>query len=105
MRRPEVNLDKIAAALDRAIEHPATKVAEQYFPDTVARLHQIRDNLPEVASGLERKAVAGLEVEAKRLARELERELLGGLGAFLDETLGRAPPKRKRLRAKKRRRR
>jgi hypothetical protein len=100
MRRPEVNLDRIAAALDRAIDHPATKVAEEFFPDTVARMRQVREHLPEIASGVEAKAVGTIKDEAKSLARDFEREFFGGLGRFIDEAIG--APKVKRLRAPKR---
>jgi hypothetical protein len=103
MKRPEVNLDGVARVLDAALDHPATAIAGQYFPETVARMRQIRENLPELASGVEARALQSLEDEAKGLARDLERELLGGLGKFIDATLrkhGRAPPKR--LKAPKR---
>jgi hypothetical protein len=107
MRRPEVNLDRIAAALDRAIEHPATKIAEEFFPDTVHRLRQVRQHLPEIASGVEAKGVEAIKAEARSLARDLEREFLGGLGRFIDETLvahGKGPPKRLRAAPKRKRR-
>jgi hypothetical protein len=103
MRRPEVNLDAIAAALDKALDHPVTRVAEDYFPDTVRRMRQVRENLPEIASGVERKAVAALQDEAKKMARDLEREceVVGrGLGRFIDEALGK--PKKKRAPAARR---
>jgi hypothetical protein len=101
MQRPTVNLDKVASFLDGLLDHPLAQLAGEFAPITVGAIRTVRENLPEVASGLEARAVDRVKVEA----HALEREVLGSLQRFLAGTVkkGRGP-RPKRLKAKKGRR-
>jgi hypothetical protein len=78
--RPTVNLDAVAGVLDRVLAHPTTQAAGQFMPETVRRLKKVRENLPEFASGVE----AHVLERVKQEAANLEYELLGELGRFID---------------------
>jgi hypothetical protein len=96
--RPTVNLDAVAAILDRVLEHPLAAVAAELLPQTHGAVRMARGHLPEIASGLEARAVDTVKSEA----RALEAELVGGLTRWMQETLrkgrGEAAPKRLRAR-------
>lgn len=100
MPRPVVNLDPIANAIDRVLDHPAAAVAGELLPQTVGALRKVRANLPAVASGLEARAVAHLRTEAAAI----EQELLDGAQAWISEAIAGARKtlkRRARKRAKK----
>lgn len=98
MERPRVNLDSIAAVLDRVIEHPLAAVAAELLPQTHRAIRDARDNLPELASGLEAKVFD----HVRREARELEREILGGVGRWVQDAIRtRRSPRRKVIAQKK----
>lgn len=96
--RPQVNLDGLAAIFDRVLEHPVAKIAAELLPDTADAVHQARDNLPALASGIEARAVAG----ARKAAADLEAEIVGGVGDWIRETIraGKGEAPARRLRAK-----
>ena len=97
MARPTVNLDAVAAIFDRVLTHPLAQVAAELLPQTHGAVRMARDHLPEIASGLEARAVDTVKSEA----RALEAELVGGLTRWMQDTLrkGRGQPAPKRLRA------
>jgi hypothetical protein len=82
-----VNLDPIAQAIDQALAHPMARAVESALPGATARVRAIRENLPEVAAGLEQR---GLEA----VGRSLDEVLVGAIENWL-------APKKKRPRAKK----
>jgi hypothetical protein len=81
--RPQVNLDAIAAVLDRVLAHPLAGVAAELLPEAHGTLRAVRDNLPAFASGIEARAAA----EVKAEARALEAEIVGGLARWVRETI------------------
>jgi hypothetical protein len=98
MPRPQVNLDAVAAILDRVLEHPLAAVAAELLPQTHGVVRTARAHLPEIASGLEARAVDHVKAEA----RALEAEIVGGMTRWLQDTLrkGRGQPAPKRPRAR-----
>ena len=79
-----VNLDPIAAMLDAALAHPMMGAIESTLPGATAQVRTIRENLPEVAAGLE------------AVGRSLDRALVRAIGAWL------APPSRGKRKKPKR---
>lgn len=79
MPRPTVNLDAVGNAVDRALEHPIGRAVAQLFPEAAAKARAVRENLPEVASGLEARAVDVVKGELG----ELERGMIEGLENLL----------------------
>ena len=101
VNRPRIDLDPIARALDRMIEHPLMRLVEEAAPELVAGARELRDKLPDVAAGLERRAVEHVTREARELAGEMGRELRRAVAGAVRK--GRAGPRR--LPAKKSKRR
>jgi hypothetical protein len=97
--RPKVNLDPVAAVLDRVLEHPLAQVAAALLPQSHGALRAVRDNLPALASGLEARAVDHVKSEAAAL----ERELVGGMTRWVQDTIraGRGERPVRRLQTKK----
>ncbi len=99
---PTVNLDAVGALLDRALQHPIAALAGELAPDAMARIREIRDNLPDVAAGVQVRALEEVSREAVRLTRDVRRaedRAARALGSFLDEMLTasgkRTPPARR----------
>ncbi len=75
MQRPRVDLDPIAQALDRLLEHPLTRLVDDVAPELVQGVRALRQNLPDVAADLQRQAVREITGEASDLARAVGRAL------------------------------
>jgi hypothetical protein len=88
--RPQVRLDALAHALDRVLDHPAAAVLGELFPVAGRSVRRLRDNLPEVASGLEARAIEHMKSEAAAL----ERDALEWLRGLAKPKRRRAAPKR-----------
>lgn len=99
MPRPTVNLDALGQAIDRAIQTPLGIVTAAIMPEAFAKLRTVRDNLPEVASGLETRAVGVVKGELA----ELERGMIAGLDDLLSTTRRRAVKRSKAKRSKPKR--
>ncbi len=96
-KRPQVNLDAVAGVLDRVLDHPVARIANELLPETMGAVRAIRGDLPAMASGIESRAIQ----ELRAGARELERELVGSISSWVQETIrnGRGESRPKRLRA------
>ena len=93
--RPTVNLDPILAAFDKLLSSPAAPLVEALLPATAARVRAVRDNLPEVLSTLEGRAL-------QRIGGELDRAMQRAIASWLAPTKRRAKKKAapKRLKGK-----
>jgi hypothetical protein len=73
-RRPRVDVDALAGAIDRALGSPLGQLLERVLPRTAAQVRAARDDLPEVLSELEARALGevGQEID-RQLSRVLVR--------------------------------
>jgi hypothetical protein len=100
--RPRVSLDGFGAFVDAALEHPLGKFVAELAPDAVGQLREARGQLPDIAAGIQQRAlegVAGEIVGATRDVHRVQRAAAKAIGSFVDDMLTaagkRTPPARR----------